>query len=140
MWSQCVWLIRTWPLMGFSDAASAWPRANDPVPMSSTMSVPCDDLTAVQEVLPPYLTVSGPGTGMDPRVPKNVTSMALPASGHNSLTPWRHHCIRIVPTSLMQGEILASPSPCNGLAERSQRALTPGGDGFQWKLVANVNE
>jgi hypothetical protein len=84
---------RTWPLTGFPVAASAWPREKDPVPMSSTTSVPCDDWTAVHDVLPPYLIVRGPGTGIDPRVPKNLTSMgtlglrkSLTNLGHNNYT------------------------------------------------------
>src|SRR5688572_7884566 len=57
---------------------STTPSARAPVPQSSTSSVPPSVRTSTHEVLPPYRTVSGPGVGIDPRVPQNLTRIAAP--------------------------------------------------------------
>src|SRR5438477_4163813 len=49
---------------------SAVPSSRSPVPASRIRSDPVLSRTSTQAVLPPYRTVSGPGVGIEPRVPQ----------------------------------------------------------------------
>src|SRR5438445_5372635 len=49
---------------------SAVPSSRSPVPASRIRSDPVLSRTSTQAVLPPYRTVSGPGVGLEPRVPQ----------------------------------------------------------------------
>jgi hypothetical protein len=42
-----------------------------PVPASMMMRVPAAELTSTHDVLPPYRSVRGPGTGKEPLTPQN---------------------------------------------------------------------
>src|SRR4051794_31808653 len=51
-------------------ATSSDPSARMPVPASRTTAISSPSLTSTQEVLPPYVTVSGPGVAIEPRQPQ----------------------------------------------------------------------
>ena len=76
MWSECVCVRKTLVLMrprgrSFFMITVASSRMPDPKSMMmSRSSFP--NLSSRQEVFPPYFTVVGPGTGMDPRTPQKV--------------------------------------------------------------------
>ena len=61
--------------------ASARPSSRMPVPASRMISQPSSVRSSTQGVLPPYRTVSGPGLGMEPRVPQKVSVRLI--------GPWR---------------------------------------------------
>src|SRR5690348_2854979 len=71
MWSRWRWVRRMCRRVG--SLASAKPRLRMPVPASRASSEPSERVTPTQEVLPPYRMVSGPGDGIEPRVPQSLT-------------------------------------------------------------------
>src|SRR5436305_6756266 len=60
----------------------AWPRSSAvrsrmPLPASRINSVPSSPMTCRQDVFPPTASVSGPGAGIEPRTPQNLTRIKL---------------------------------------------------------------
>src|SRR3954470_6751867 len=53
-------------------SANHRPSDRMPLPASRMTSRPSAHRTSTQGVLPPYRAVSGPGLGMEPRVPQNL--------------------------------------------------------------------
>lgn len=82
IWSMWEWLIRIgiaflpWLPQGKPEWFRPWsppsPRSRIPVPASRMRESP-PYRTSTQEVLPPTLTVAGPGAGTEPRVPQKRT-------------------------------------------------------------------
>src|SRR5205823_10062524 len=65
----------------------AWPRSSAvrsrmPLPASRINSVPSSPITCRQEVFPPTASVSGPGAGIEPRTPQNLTRIELGGFAH----------------------------------------------------------
>src|SRR5512134_1697997 len=100
MWSQWVWEMRTVVSArgGRPAADSARAAASRPVPASRNTR-PVAPRTSMQGVLPPYRTVPGPGTGVEPRTPQKVSCIA-PAPGDGK--------------GLLPDTAPRSPAPCAG--------------------------
>src|SRR5215470_19047692 len=71
MWSQCTCEINRLRLIGRepNSFSRARPSSRIPEPASNTISSPSARIS-MQLVLPPYRTVPGPGTGIEPRTPQ----------------------------------------------------------------------
>jgi hypothetical protein len=81
MWSQWVWLMRMCaePLPASNSVRiRSLPSFRMPVPASMMMRVPAPEITSTHEVLPPYRSVRGPGTGREPRTPQKRTLISEP--------------------------------------------------------------
>src|SRR5215207_1253730 len=70
-----------------SCSMSERPSSRIPVPASRMMSHPSPVLSSTQGVLPPYRTVRGPGEGIEPRVPQNVSVRLIGLQSHPYLRP-----------------------------------------------------
>src|SRR5271169_1119236 len=88
MWSKCVCVRNTLVLIGprgksFFMMCPASSRTPDPRSMTISLSS-SPNRSSRQEVLPPYFTVVGPGTGIEPRTPQKVKRMdtTAPLLGH----------------------------------------------------------
>src|SRR5215207_8852673 len=70
-----------------SRSMSERPSSRIPVPASRMMSHPSPVRSSTQGVLPPYRTVRGPGDGIEPRVPQNVSVRLIGLRSHPYLRP-----------------------------------------------------
>src|ERR1044071_762898 len=61
-------------------SANHRPSDRMPLPASRMTSLPSAHLTSTQGVFPPYRAVSGPGLGMEPRVPQNLRLRLMSAA------------------------------------------------------------
>src|SRR4051794_17830204 len=71
-WSRCRCVRKRWTWRTPRRTRSS-PSARMPVPASRTSAVSPSRSTSTQEVLPPYVTVSGPGVGNEPRQPQTLS-------------------------------------------------------------------
>ena len=73
MWSQCACVMKSESFIGcaWNSSSKARPSGRMPEPASSTTISP-SARTSRQVVLPPYRSVPGPGTAIEPRVPQNL--------------------------------------------------------------------